>query len=147
MTEAPQKATVKDTVSQISRALNGGARMILEQPFGSDYIPNKHALDAWNRRTDLPAAVTGWREEILRHLDLSQNHEAGLIPMATQVLLQKIADATTTQPDPVKDAARVLLAKLPEIPEELLAKADDAGRWMASMELVLRALSQQEQSE
>lgn len=58
MTEAPQKATVDDTVSQISRALNAGARMILEQPFGSDYIPNKYALDAWNRRADLPAAVT-----------------------------------------------------------------------------------------
>lgn len=52
MTEAPQKATTKDTVNQISRALNNGARMILEQPFASTYIPNKDALNAWRHRAD-----------------------------------------------------------------------------------------------
>lgn len=38
------------------------------------------------------------REEIRDHLDLSKNHEAGLIPMATQILLEKIADSLTPAP-------------------------------------------------
>mgnify|MGYP000362648146 CR=1 FL=1 len=31
------------------------------------------------------------KEAVRRHLDLSHNHEAGLIPMATQILLEDVA--------------------------------------------------------
>jgi len=31
-------------------------------------------------------------EAIRKHLDISENHEAGLIPMSTQVLLEEAAD-------------------------------------------------------
>ena len=56
-----QQATAQDVAKTIQQWLDEGARMILELPYDSSYVPNEMALEAWNTRA-LPQGPVGWRD-------------------------------------------------------------------------------------
>ncbi|GHC12722.1 hypothetical protein GCM10007291_07530 [Gemmobacter nanjingensis] len=74
------------------------------------------------------------KEAVERHLTLDDNHEAGLIPMATQILLRALTaerDAQTAR----ADAAEAEVARLTAENERLSSLVDSAEGIFANCEV------------